>query len=97
MAASGLLEESEGHAGQLTQFAHDMVLAASHVLTPLGDPIRLRVGIHSGRVMSGIVGTLRARYCLFGGATRCGVASGLGVSWTATSMVLLWLEAVGTK
>ncbi len=35
-----------------------------------GAPLRVRVGINSGSVMSGIVGSCRARYCLFGG---CGL------------------------
>jgi class 3 adenylate cyclase len=67
MATSGLLVETDKHAAQLVAFGRAIVSAATAVLTPLGDPVRIRVGIHSGRVMSGIVGTLRSRYCLFGG------------------------------
>jgi class 3 adenylate cyclase len=70
MATAGLLTETEDHALQLVQFARAAQHIAGQVLTPLGDPIHLRVGIHSGRVMSGIVGTLRSRYCLFGGTWK---------------------------
>jgi class 3 adenylate cyclase len=67
MAATGLLTETSAHAEHLVAFGKAMVHEAGRVLTPLGDTIRIRVGVHSGRVMSGIVGTLRSRYCLFGG------------------------------
>jgi hypothetical protein len=67
MAATGLLFETDQHAEQLVAFAEALVEAAGQVRTPLGNPVSMRVGIHSGRVMSGIVGTLRSRYCLFGG------------------------------
>jgi hypothetical protein len=67
MATTGLLVETDDHAKQLVGFAKAMIAAAALVRTPLGGPVRIRVGIHSGRVMSGIVGTLRSRYCLFGG------------------------------
>jgi hypothetical protein len=75
MATSGLLVETDDHAEQLLNFAEAMLEAASQVKTPFGTPVSIRVGVHSGRVMSGIVGTLRSRYCLFGGdcLLSCGI------------------------
>ena len=67
MACTGLLSEDPDHAANLVQFAKGMLRAAESVTNPLtGGPVRIRVGIHSGRVMSGIVGYHRSRYCLFG-------------------------------
>jgi class 3 adenylate cyclase len=43
-----------------------MLRAAAAVSSPLGGPVNIRVGIHSGPCTSGIVGSIRARYCLFG-------------------------------
>ncbi|KAG2440999.1 hypothetical protein HXX76_003852 [Chlamydomonas incerta] len=67
MGATGLLAEDPRHASAIVAFASDMFQAAASVRDPsTGKGVRIRVGIHSGRVMSGIVGSIRARYCLFG-------------------------------
>ncbi|GLI69602.1 hypothetical protein VaNZ11_014265 [Volvox africanus] len=67
MAASGLLAEDPHHAACLVAFGKAIIRAAASVHNPkTGTGVQIRVGVHSGRVMSGIVGRHRARYCLFG-------------------------------
>jgi class 3 adenylate cyclase len=48
------------------RFARAMVLAAGSVMTPLGEPVQLRVGLHCGACMSGVVGRRMPRFCLYG-------------------------------
>lgn len=44
-----------------------MLASTSQVCDPAtGEPLRIRIGVNSGRVMSGIVGTVRKKYCVFG-------------------------------
>jgi class 3 adenylate cyclase len=66
MACSGLLVDNPDHARHLVEFGQAMLGVAASVPHPLGGSVHIRVGVHSGRVMSGIVGSIRARYCLFG-------------------------------
>ncbi|OCT96983.1 guanylate cyclase soluble subunit alpha-1 [Xenopus laevis] len=64
--AGGLHKESETHAFQVALMALKMMELSDEVMSPHGEQIKMRIGLHSGSVFAGVVGVRMPRYCLFG-------------------------------
>jgi class 3 adenylate cyclase len=46
--------------------ALDMLHAVSHIVSPAGSPIQVRIGLHCGPLTAGIIGTERIQYDVWG-------------------------------
>ncbi|TMW53318.1 hypothetical protein DOY81_001618 [Sarcophaga bullata] len=64
--ASGLHRASIYDAHKVAWMALKMVDACSRQITHDGEQIKMRIGLHTGTVLAGVVGRKMPRYCLFG-------------------------------
>ena len=69
-AAANLVKDQVNHGERMAKFALEAIHAAETTLIDLEEPgrgcIRLRVGLHTGSVVTNVVGSKNARFCLFG-------------------------------
>jgi adenylate cyclase len=66
MVAGGLPVPRDDHAVAVAQMALDMVEAASEFAAPDGAPFAMRVGMHTGPVVAGVIGLRKFSYDLWG-------------------------------
>jgi len=66
MVAGGLPEPRGDHAIAIAEMAIDMMKSLPKLRTPNGDPLNLRIGIHTGPVVAGVIGKRKFSYDLWG-------------------------------
>ena len=70
MAVAGLPEPVDDHADRLARMGLEMFAAKDEVAALFGVTIRMRIGIASGPVMAGIIGTHKFSYDVWGDAVN---------------------------
>ena len=89
MVVGGVPEPSSDHPTRVVAFGLDLLDATARIATDLDLPLDVRVGVHTGPVVAGVVGTRKFSYDLWGDTVNVasrleslGVAGAVQVSET---------------
>ena len=79
-------KQDEDHVKRIAEFAVDMIDEAGNILVDEDEPrkgyISIRVGFHSGPVVSNVIGSLNPRYGLFGDSVNTGKTLSISRRWS---------------
>ena len=70
MVAGGLPQPCDGHAEAVAEMALDMRDAIADLTAPGGAPLQVRIGVNTGPVVAGVIGTKKFIYDLWGDAVN---------------------------
>jgi class 3 adenylate cyclase len=65
-AAAGVPEPAADHAQRIVELGLAMIRATSELARTTGEPLAIRVGVHSGPVVAGVIGRTKFGYDLWG-------------------------------
>lgn len=66
MVAGGMPEKSEGHAQSMADMALDMIAASQALAADFDDQLSIRIGLHVGPAMAGVIGRNKPYYDVWG-------------------------------
>jgi adenylate cyclase len=66
MVVGGLPRETNDHAEKIAEMAIEIIAAIAKMQTKGGQPLSIRIGIHTGPVEAGVIGTKKFTYDLWG-------------------------------
>ena len=91
MVVSGLpVRNGNNHAREIARMSLRLLqaVASFRIRHRPNDQLKLRIGLHSGGCVAGVVGLKMPRYCLFGDTVNTASrmeSNGLGMDWSARS------------
>jgi class 3 adenylate cyclase len=95
---SAVVAGSQGsaHAQAVFKFAKAILReAAGHTYPHNGQSVRLRVGLHSGPIVSGVIGRRMPKFCLFGELSWCANwvhRVSIGLLWQPSPVWAFWRD-----